>query len=202
MSIVTNTPFAMFLRDGSSENPFVFITETDRRISDGGKLVLQEFPAQYNTGIILNNDENDPVTVQVFINVDNNGTPVETQMTQITDPSLPLGALQFRVDYQWGLLYFNPGLYGTEVLTRITYVGRGSYFVSASRIFTDDTYTGDTGEIPLTLQDIWDGFDPSFNISYIFADATERDNAAGPFSENDLSITTDNNTIALYKNGA
>lgn len=154
MSIVTNTPFAMFLRDGSSENPFIFITETDRRISDGGKLVLQEFPAQYNTGTILNNDENDPVTVQVFINVDDNGTPVETQMTQITDPSLPLGDLQFRVDYEFGLLSFNPNLYSTSILSKITYVGRGSYFISASRIFTDDTYTGDTGEIPITLQDI------------------------------------------------
>jgi hypothetical protein len=154
MSIVTKTPFAMFLRTGSQDNPFVFITETDRRISDGGKLVLQEFPTKYDTGTILNFDQNDPVTIQVFIDVDNNGTPVETQFTQITDPSLPLGELQYRVDYEWGLLYFNPTLYGGEILKRITYVGRGSYFISASRIFTDDTYTGDAGQIPITLQDI------------------------------------------------
>lgn len=150
MSIVTNTPLALFLRKGSLTSPYVFIEETDRRISDGGKIVLQEFPVNQAGYIQGQEGVSDPVAITVVLTID----AEDVTFTEIKDPSLSLSAEQFRVDYEMGLLEFNPDLYGTSILKTVTYVGRGIYYISASRIFTDDTYTGDTGEIPITLQDI------------------------------------------------
>ena len=152
MSTVTNTQLAIFLRKGSLDNPYVFIEETNRRISDGGKIVLQEFPINQAGYIQGEEGISDPVAITVILTIDE----VDITFTEIKDPSLSLGAEQFRVDYEMGLLEFNPELYGAEVVKTISYVGRGAYYISASRIMTDDTYLDDSfaNELPTTLQEL------------------------------------------------
>ena len=166
--ITTNTPLAMFLRKGTTTDPYVFITEENRRISDGGTIVLQEFPINQTGYVATNNvvsDTPDPVAVEVFFNLDDGaGNIVETQFAEIVDPEAALGEEQFRVDYEFGLIHFNPLLYGSNedttrnFVTRITYAGRGSYYIAASRIYDDTTYTNDLsqGELFQTLQDVLD----------------------------------------------
>jgi hypothetical protein len=166
--IVTNTPLAMFLRKGTIAEPYVFITEESRRISDGGTIVLQEFPINQTGYVATDNvvsETPDPVAVEVFFNLDDGlGNIVETQFAENVDPDSTLGEEQFRVDYEFGLIHFNPLLYGSNedstrnFVARITYAGRGSYYIAASRIYDDATYTNDLsqGELFQTLQDVLD----------------------------------------------
>jgi hypothetical protein len=150
MSITTKTPIAMFLRKGTIADPYVFITETNRRISDGGTLVLQEFPIN-QTGYV-NFGNGSPVEDAVAVSVIVDGTP----FSEIKDPSAVLTTNQFRVDYEFGLLSFNPELYGAEIVDTITYVGRGAFFIASSRIYNDQSYIDDS-QFPIeTLQDILD----------------------------------------------
>jgi hypothetical protein len=174
--IVTNTPLAMFLRSGSQQDPYVFIVEENRRITDGGTIVMQEFPINQVGYVATNNvvsEDPDPVAVEVFFNLDDGaGNLIETAFSEIVDPEAPLGELQFRVDYEFGLIHFNPFFYGkSEDITRnfvarITYAGRGSYYIAASRIYDDATYTNDLsqGELFQTLQDVLDNVN-SINVN-------------------------------------
>jgi hypothetical protein len=166
--IVTNTPLAMFLRKGTTAEPYVFITEENRRISDGGTIVLQEFPINQVGYVATNNvvsETPDPVAVEVTLNLDDGaGNIVTTVFSEITDPEAPLGEGQFRVDYEFGLIHFNPLLYGSNedstrnFVSKVTYAGRGSYYIAASRIYDDATYTNDLSQGALfqTLQDVLD----------------------------------------------
>lgn len=154
MSITTKTPLAMFLRKGTLESPHLFITETNRMISDGGVLLLQEFPTN-NPGYTID-QFGDPVAdptallVTLFINEE------DVIFTEEKNPSLPLGEETFRVDYELGLLFFDPELYGTSIVKSISYVGRGAYYIAASRIFDETTYENDfsQGGFFQTLQDV------------------------------------------------
>lgn len=191
--IVTNTPLAMFLRKGTTAEPYVFITEENRRISDGGTIVLQEFPINQTGYVATNNvvsDTPDPVAVEVTLNLDDGaGSIVPTVFSEITDPEAPLGEGQFRVDYEFGLIHFNPLLYGSNeddttrnFVTKVTYAGRGSYYIAASRIYDDATYTNDLsqGELFQTLQDVLD------NVNSITVNSTTT-GAPGT----DASVTVD-----------
>lgn len=153
--IVTNTPLAMFLRKGTLADPYVYITETNRMITDGGTIVLQEFPinqtgyVQYSSGDPIS----DAVAVSVILTIDS----VDVTFSEVRDPSVVLGAEQFRVDYEFGLLEFDPTLYGTEIVKTITYAGRGAYYIAASRVYDDSTYTSDLSNDEFgTLQDVLD----------------------------------------------
>lgn len=53
MLIKTQTPLALRLRRGDTTDPYVSITETNRQISDGGVLVLKEFPVNDAEGYLL-----------------------------------------------------------------------------------------------------------------------------------------------------
>lgn len=151
--ITTNTPLAMFLRKGTETDPYIFITETNRKISDGGTLVLREFPIN-QAGYVLDGEtlSTDPVAVSVVLNISGN----DVTFTEVKDPSVSLSISQFRVDYQFGLLHFNPDLYGAAVIKTLTYAGRGAYYIAASRIYDDETYGNDLsqGELFTTLQDV------------------------------------------------
>jgi hypothetical protein len=151
--ITTNTPLAMFLRKGTQADPYLYIVETNRKITDGGTLVMREFPIN-QAGYVLNGEtlSTDPVAVTVVLNIEGN----DITFTEVKDPSVSLTAEQFRVDYQFGLLHFNPNVYGASIIKTVTYAGRGAYYVAASRIFDDANYTNDLsqGELFTTLQDV------------------------------------------------
>lgn len=203
----TQTPLALRLRRGDTTDPYVFITETNRQISDGGVLVLKEFPVNDAEGYLLeiegaiivatlteraeltglevgdrvfvqdagdgnwaqyvitaitdgngdtssfefiNTDNPSPVAVNVFMIVNEEST----LFTEITDPSATLIDLQYRVDYEFGLLHFNPDLYGALSVERVTYAGRGAYYIAASRVYNDENYTADENDEFTTLQDV------------------------------------------------
>lgn len=154
--ITTKTPLAMFLRKGSLNDPYVFITETNRQITDGGTLVLQEFPVNQTGYIQYSNGDpiSDAVAISVILTIDDS----DITFSEIRDSSVVLGTEQFRVDYEFGLLEFDPELYGTSIIKTITYAGRGSYYIAASRIYDDATYTNDfsQGQLFETLQDVLD----------------------------------------------
>jgi hypothetical protein len=150
MSITTKTPIAMFLRKGTIQDPYVFITETNRRISDGGTVVLQEFPINQTGYVVFANNSPVEDTVAVTVTVDG------TAFSEVKDPSAILSANQFRIDYEFGLLAFDPELYGTLLVDTITYVGRGAFFIASSRIYNDQSYVDDSQFPVETLQDILD----------------------------------------------
>jgi hypothetical protein len=177
MSIITKTPIAMFLRKGTLDDPYLFITETNRRISDGGTIVLQEFPINQAGFVQFGSGEPTEDTVAVSVTLDIDGTPVV--FTEVKDPSLILGVNQFRVDYQFGLLSFDPGLYGTEIAATITYVGRGAFYIAASRVYNDQSYIDDTFTTIETLQDVLDQV-AAINVVETITGA--------PFTDADVSV--------------
>ena len=161
--ITTNTPLAMFLRKGTLTDPYVYITETNRMITDGGTIVLQEFPinqtgyVQYSGGSPIS----DAVAITVVLTISGS----DVTFSEVKDDSVTLGAEQFRVDYEFGLLEFDPTLYGTEVVKTITYAGRGAYYIAASRVYDDSTYTNDLSNDEFgTLQDVLDSVS-SINVN-------------------------------------
>jgi hypothetical protein len=154
MSITTKTPLAMFLRKGTLESPHLFITETNRMISDGGILLLREFPTN-NPGYTVD-QFGDPVVDPTALLVTLSINEQDVIFTEEKDPSVVLGEGTFRVDYEFGLLFFDPELYGTSIVKSISYVGRGAYYIAASRVYDDATYTNDfsQGGLFKTLQDV------------------------------------------------
>jgi hypothetical protein len=154
--ITTKTPLAMFLRKGTLASPYIFITETNRRISDGGVLLLQEFPTNSPGYTVdqLGDVVEDPTALLVTLTINE----IDVTFTEEKDSTAPLGEETFRVDYELGLLFFNFSLYGADMVKSISYVGRGSYYIAASRIYDDATYTNDfsQGGLFQTLQDVLD----------------------------------------------
>ena len=162
--ITTNTPLAMFLRKGTLADPYVYLTETNRMITDGGTIVLQEFPIN-QTGYVQYSGGGSPISDAVAVSVVLTINSVDVTFSEVRDPSVTLGAEQFRVDYEFGLLEFDPTLYGTEVVKTITYAGRGAYYIAASRVYDDSTYTNDLSNDQFgTLQDVLDSVS-SINVN-------------------------------------
>ena len=95
---------------------------------------------------MINTDNPSPVAVNLFI--------AGTLFTEVRDPSATLQALQYRVDYEFGLISFNPDLYGGSTIESLTYAGRGAYYIAASRVYDDENYTADENDEFTTLQDI------------------------------------------------
>ena len=154
----------MFLRKGTLADPYVYVTETNRMITDGGTIVLQEFPIN-QTGYVQYSGGGSPISDAVAVSVVLTIDSVDVTFAEVRDPSVTLGAEQFRVDYEFGLLEFDPTLYGTEVVKTITYAGRGAYYIAASRVYDDSTYTNDLSNDEFgTLQDVLDSVS-SINVN-------------------------------------
>jgi hypothetical protein len=92
--------------------------------------------------------------VNVFLDITEAGVTTETLFTEMKDPTATLGTLQYRVDYEFGLLSFNADLYGGNTVKRMTYAGRGAYYIAASRVYDDGNYSADDNDEFTTLQDI------------------------------------------------
>jgi hypothetical protein len=196
MAFETKRPIAMYLRTGTENDPFIFIEETDRKVSDRGIIVMQEVPINQAGYIQGSQGIQDPVAILVSTEI--NGT--EVVFTEVKDPSADLQANQYRVDYVFGILYFDIESHAGQENINIDYVGKGAFLISASRIFSDNDFTQDGGQLPKTLQNIIDELDPTFTITKVYADATERD-ADTTQDPGTISITTAENELAVFEDG-
>jgi hypothetical protein len=198
MALETNRPIAMFLRTGTLNDPFHFIQETDRKVSDRGIIVLREIPVN-QAGFVFDDGattETDPTAIQ--ISIEQGGSTIS--FTEIKDPSADLQAFQYRVDYYFGVVSFDIEAHAGLENVNISYVGKGAFFISASRIYSDTDFTQDGGQFPITLQNILEEIDPTFNITEVYADATERD-ADTSVDNGTISITQAENELAVFQDG-
>ena len=110
-------------RTGTSLDPFLNIEEQQQII--GNKAYLSEIPNYFDRVQVSCND----ITWTETINI----------------PTVN----QYKVDYNNGIVYFHPSREGLTCL--FTYVGTGSYYLNASRIYTE---LNSNGDIIQTLKDI------------------------------------------------
>jgi hypothetical protein len=198
MAFETNRPIAMFLRTGTLNDPFRFIEETDRKVSDRGIIVLQEIPVNEPGFVLADGTVSQEDPTNIIVSIESGGNTIV--FDQIIDPSADLQAFQYRVDYNFGILSFDIEAHAGLENVNTSYVGKGAFFISASRIYSDTDFTQDGGQFPITLQNILEEIDPTFNITEVYADATERD-ADTSVDNGTISITQAENELAVFKDG-
>ena len=167
-------------------------------MSDRGIIVLREIPVN-QAGFVFDDGattETDPTAIQ--ISIEQGGSTID--FTEITDPSADLQAFQYRVDYNFGIVSFDIEAHAGLENVNISYVGKGAFFISASRIYSDTDFTQDGGQFPITLQDILNQIDPTLTITKVYADAEERDLDTN-VEPGTISITILENELAVFQNG-
>lgn len=97
-------------RTGTSEDPFIPVTETKKVIN--GQILLNEIPVFTNK-----------VKIENMFEVPNSDTD-------------ELQEGEYRVDYLEGILFFHPTSEGSAYT--ISYMGRGNHYLSAARIWTQE----------------------------------------------------------------
>ena len=197
MAFETNRPIAMFLRTGTLNDPFHFIQETDRKVSDRGIIVLREIPVNQAGFVFDDGDttETDPTAIEISIEQGGSTIP----FTQVVDPSADLQEFEYRVDYNFGVVSFDIESHAGLENVNISYVGKGAFFISASRIYSDTDFTQDGGQFPITLQNLFDEIDPTFTITKVYDNAEER-NLDTNVEPGTISITLENE-LAVFQNG-
>ena len=182
MAFETNRPIAMYLRTGTLNDPFHFIEETDRKVSDRGIIVLQEIPINQQGFVLADGTVSQEDPTNIMVSIESGGSTIV--FDQIVDPSADLQEFQYRLDSVFGILSFDIESHAGLENVNISYVGKGAFFISASRIYSDSDFTQDGGVIPETLQKVLDDLrEISVNSTTTGAPGTEA------------SVTVDGNSF-------
>lgn len=124
------SPIVLLSRAGTVGDPFIKKVESTKKIDINGMIQLEEIPAKFTKNYVITDTNGDAIqAVPVVVSI------LGSILTEVKEDTANVGYGQYRVDYENGLIFFNPQYYAGATADYVQYTGRGAYFISANRIY-------------------------------------------------------------------